>query len=91
MSCEYCTPMIDEDTGESLEFCKEFIHIEEHHRNTLIRTFLAQDRDDGSWWRTVLLADDWPERTLLPVVTTYEAPPFCPHCGRRLYGHADEL
>ena len=88
MSCDYCTPMTDEDTGESLEFCKEFIHVDEGHNNTLVRTFLSQDRDDGSWWRTVLMADNWPERTM-PIVTTYEAPPFCPYCGRQLYERGD--
>lgn len=90
MNCEYCTPMTDEDTGESLEFCKEFITVKESQHHTLIRTFLSQDADDGSWWRTVLMSDEWPMRRL-PVCITFEAPPFCPHCGRRLYGHAAEL
>lgn len=90
MSCPYCTPHIDPDTGESMEFCDEFIIVKEDQNNTLIRAFLSQDSDDGSWWRTVLMADEWPLRRL-PVCITFEAPPFCPHCGRRLHERSAEL
>lgn len=85
MSCRYCTPHIDPDTGESMEVCDEFINVDETHNNTLIRIFLWQDSDDGSWWQTVLMADNWPERKM-PIVTTIEAPPYCPWCGRELDG-----
>ena len=87
MSCEYCTPWFHPDTGESLEFCKEFIYVDKGHQNTIIRTCLIQDSYDGSWLRQVLMADEWPERkgaANFPVTTIYEAPPFCPHCGREL-------
>lgn len=89
MGCPYCTPITDPDTGESWEFCKEFVRLGEDNDNTLIRTFLSQDNDDGSWWVTVLMADNWPMRTM-PIVMTYDAPPFCPHCGRRLYEQKPE-
>lgn len=89
MSCPYCTPMRDGETGESIEDCKEFVYIDNEHVNTLIRTFLWRDEDDGSWWRTVLMADEWKERkdiSHFPVVTSFPAPPFCPHCGAKLEG-----
>lgn len=87
MSCPYCTPKISEETGESLEFCKEFIYVDEEHNNTIIRTCLIQDKDDGTWLRQVLMCDNWPLRgpsTSFPIVTSFDAPPFCPHCGRKL-------
>lgn len=87
MSCPYCTPRVDEETGRSLEFCKEFYHLDETHNNTLIRTSLIQDDDDGSWWRLVLMADSWPLRGDIghfPLIVSFPAPPFCPHCGRKL-------
>lgn len=87
MACEYCTPKVDQDTGESLEFCREFCFVDELNENTLIRTGLIQDKDDGKWSRIVLMADRWPERVDIshfPLVVTFDAPPYCPHCGRRL-------
>lgn len=93
MSCPYCTPRVDPDTVESLEFCKELIFVDKGHWNTLIRTCLIQDKDDGTWLRQVLMADEWPERgdiSHFPVITSFKAPPFCPHCGRRLYEQKPE-
>lgn len=87
MGCGYCTPHVDPDTGESLEFCDEFFYLDKSNNDTLVKTCLIQDRDDGSWWMQVLMSDRWKERldiSHFPLITTYEAPPFCPHCGRRL-------
>lgn len=87
MGCPYCLPRIDEDTGESLEFCKELVFVDEERHNTIIRTCLIQDKDDGTWLRQVLMADEWPERvdvSHFPIVVSYPAPPYCPHCGRKL-------
>ena len=83
MSCRYCTPHVDSGTGESMEVCDEFVHVDERHNNTLVRLFLWQDRDDGSWGQTVLMADGWPMRTM-PIVTSFETFKFCPWCGRKL-------
>ena len=88
MSCPYCTPRIDEDTGESTEFCqKQWYHVDHDHFDTLAQIHLVQDKDDASWSTVVLMADKWPERvdvSHFPLVTCIPGPKFCPECGRRL-------
>ena len=100
MGCPYCTPMTDEDTGESLEFCKGFhdvAHMGDYKQET--RLHLVCDRDDGSWSMVILLADEWlskfihdlgePAEHAGTICTVVEAPPHCPWCGRRLHERGD--
>jgi len=95
MACDYCTPRTNPETGESLEFCKGFHHVEYAGVNrTEARIHLVQDEDDGEWSYVVLLADDWlsdyihklgePAKHAGVIVTNIPAPPYCPFCGRRI-------
>ena len=97
MSCPYCTPMVDEDTGESLEFCrKPYHHIDSPigRENVTTRINLIQDKDDGQWFLQILLYSEWlsefihslgePSERAGLIVTSIPAPPYCPFCGRKL-------
>ena len=97
MSCPYCTPRVDPDTGEDMEFCKGYHDVIRMDDNaTEARLHLVRDRDDGSWSLVILLADDWLSRYIHSlgepakragfICTTIAAPPYCPWCGRRLDG-----
>lgn len=93
MSCPYCTPRIDEETGESLEFCKGFYsEVTRGANTTYTRLHLVKDED--GWSMVILLADDWlsnfihelgePAEHAGMIVTSIPAPPYCPWCGERL-------
>ena len=95
MSCPYCTPRVDPDTGDSLEFCKGYYHGEEKPKGTTyMRMHLVADSDDGEWSMVVLLHDEWlsdfihglgePARNAGVIVTSFPSPPRCPWCGRKL-------
>lgn len=95
MSCEYCTPMVDEETGESLEFCRG-LHFDEQQPKgiTHIGLHLVEDKDDGEWSMVILMHDEWlsgyihslgePSKKAGIIVTSIPAPPYCPWCGRKL-------
>lgn len=94
MSCPYCTPVLDEDAGESLEFCKGMHHSETigSHGTTTTRIQLLKDED--GWQTVILLHDEWLSNYIHElgeksehagmIVTTIPGPSFCPWCGRRL-------
>lgn len=95
MSCPYCTPRVDPDTGEDMEFCigyHDVIRVDDN--TTEARLHLVRDKDDGSWSLVMLLADDRlsryihslgePAKHAGTICTTIEAPPYCPWCGRKL-------
>ena len=95
MSCPHCTPRVDPDTGDSLEFCKGYYHDEgKPNGTTHMRMHLVADRDDGEWSTVVLLHDEWlsdfihglgePAEHAGMIVTSFPSPPYCPWCGRKL-------
>lgn len=93
MSCPYCTPLVDEETGESLEFCKGFYSEETRGVNTT-HTRLHLVKDEDGWSMVILLSDDWlssfihelgePAKHAGTIATSIPAPPYCPWCGERL-------
>lgn len=102
MSCPYCTTRTFED-GTRSEYCQGFYHTSEDIPNAKVDVRLEPwiDEDDGSMWWTLLMHDEGlsryihelgePSKHAGMIVTSIPAPPFCPFCGRRLYGHAAEL
>ena len=96
MGCEYCTPRIDPDTGESVEVCKGFHHFGRVGKDEqMTRIHLVEDKDDGEWSWVILLHSEWLSDHIHSlgekashagmIATTIPAPPYCPWCGRKLY------
>ena len=91
MSCEYCTPILDED-GNKLEFCKTFHHVEHKPKgDTTTRMTLVWDED--GWDLVILMHDDWLSEYIHSLgerahhagfITTCMSVTRCPFCGREL-------
>ena len=91
MSCDYCTPILDED-GNKLEFCKTFHHVE-HKPNGDTTTRMTLAHDDDGWDLVILMHDEWLSDYIhglgerahhAGIITSCIPVTRCPMCGRQL-------
>lgn len=81
MSCPYCTPKVDPDTGESLGLCKEYCHADEPDDFLdVVSTRISLIHEYDGWFLRILMHS----KHAGFVVTSIPDMPCCPFCGRRL-------